>query len=166
MDCSHSGSSVHGIFQSKVWNELPFPSPSELPNPGIKPRSPAMQMIVYHWATREAPFKCIIDLKLKLLFHFYCMKIKTHFHFRYFSIYPGVILIFLKNVLKCIFLWLDSIFPFSAEQYFIVYICHNSFIHSPTETPLGCFQILDIRNEVTINLLYAGYHVVIHFHLL
>ena len=25
------------------WNELPFPSPEDLPNPGIKPRSPALE---------------------------------------------------------------------------------------------------------------------------
>ena len=37
------GSFVHGIFQAKYWSGLPFPSPGDLPNPGIKPRSPAMQ---------------------------------------------------------------------------------------------------------------------------
>ena len=25
------------------WNGLPFPSPGDLPNPGIEPRSPALQ---------------------------------------------------------------------------------------------------------------------------
>ena len=25
------------------WSELPFPSPEDLPNPGIKPSSPALQ---------------------------------------------------------------------------------------------------------------------------
>ena len=27
----------------QYWNGLPFPSPGDLPNPGIKPRSPALQ---------------------------------------------------------------------------------------------------------------------------
>ena len=27
----------------EYWNGLPFPSPGDLPNPGIKPRSPALQ---------------------------------------------------------------------------------------------------------------------------
>ena len=27
----------------EYWNEQPFPSPGDLPNPGIKPRSPASQ---------------------------------------------------------------------------------------------------------------------------
>ena len=39
MDCSPPGSSVHGIFQAGV---LPFPSPEDLPDPGIEPRSPAL----------------------------------------------------------------------------------------------------------------------------
>ena len=28
--------------REEYWNELPFPSPGNLPNPGIKPTSPAM----------------------------------------------------------------------------------------------------------------------------
>jgi len=40
MDCSPLGSSVHGVFQmQEYWSELPFPSPGDLPNPGIKPVS-------------------------------------------------------------------------------------------------------------------------------
>ena len=39
MDCiAPPGSSVHGILQTK-----PFSSPGDLPNPGIKPGSPALQ---------------------------------------------------------------------------------------------------------------------------
>ena len=34
------GSFVHGIFQAKYWSGLPFPSPGDLLNPGIKPTSP------------------------------------------------------------------------------------------------------------------------------
>ena len=43
MDCSLLGSSIHGIFQAKSWSGLPFPSPGDLPNPGIEPGSPAFQ---------------------------------------------------------------------------------------------------------------------------
>ena len=38
VDCSPPGSSVPGILQA-----LPFPSPGDLPDPGIKPGSPAFQ---------------------------------------------------------------------------------------------------------------------------
>ena len=43
MDCSPPGSSIHGIFQVRVWSGLPFPSPGDLPDPRIEPRSPALQ---------------------------------------------------------------------------------------------------------------------------
>ena len=44
MDCNLSGSSVHGIFQAReCWSGLPFPSPGDLPNPGIEPGCPALQ---------------------------------------------------------------------------------------------------------------------------
>ena len=29
--------------RQEYWNGLPFPSPGDLPNPGIEPRSPALQ---------------------------------------------------------------------------------------------------------------------------
>ena len=40
--CSLLGSSVHGFSRQENWNGLPFPSPGDLPNPGIEPRSPAL----------------------------------------------------------------------------------------------------------------------------
>ena len=43
MDCSLPGSSVHGILQARNWSGLPFPSPGDLPDPGIEPRSPTLQ---------------------------------------------------------------------------------------------------------------------------
>ena len=32
-------SSDHGISQQEYWNGLPFPSPGDLPDPGIEPTS-------------------------------------------------------------------------------------------------------------------------------
>ena len=43
MDCSPPGFSVHGIFQARILEWLPFPSPGDLPHPEIEPRSPALQ---------------------------------------------------------------------------------------------------------------------------
>ena len=43
MDCSPPGSSVHGILQEEYWSG-PCPSPVDLPKPGIKPESPALQV--------------------------------------------------------------------------------------------------------------------------
>ena len=43
MDCGPPGSSVHRFSREEYWSELLFPSPGVLPNPRIKPRSPALQ---------------------------------------------------------------------------------------------------------------------------
>ena len=32
-----------GFSKQEYWSGLPFPSPGDLPDPGIKPRSPAVQ---------------------------------------------------------------------------------------------------------------------------
>ena len=48
MNCNLPGSSVHGIFHARVlhakWRWLYFSPPGDLPNPGIKPAPPALQM--------------------------------------------------------------------------------------------------------------------------
>ena len=45
MDYSLPGSSVHGILQARIWNGLLFPSPWDLPDPGIEPGSLASSQI-------------------------------------------------------------------------------------------------------------------------
>ena len=42
MDSSPPSSSVHGISPARIWNGLLFPSPGDLPHPGIKPVAPAL----------------------------------------------------------------------------------------------------------------------------
>ena len=40
----------------EYWSRLPFPSPKDLPHPGIEPRSPKLQAdTLTIWATRKAP---------------------------------------------------------------------------------------------------------------
>ena len=43
MDCSPPGSFVHGILQARILEWVPFPSPGDLPDPGIEPGSPTSQ---------------------------------------------------------------------------------------------------------------------------
>ena len=44
-----------GFARQEYWSELPFPSPGDLPEPGIKPRSPAFQADSFtFWVTSEA----------------------------------------------------------------------------------------------------------------
>ena len=47
--------------RQKYWSGLPFPSPGDLTDSGIKPVSPALQAD-YHWATREI-FPCSLFCK-------------------------------------------------------------------------------------------------------
>ena len=41
-----------GFPRQEYWNELPFPSPGDVPNPGIGPLSAELAgRFFYHWAT-------------------------------------------------------------------------------------------------------------------
>ena len=40
---AHQAPPSMGFSRQEYWSGLPFPSPVELPNPGIKPKSPALQ---------------------------------------------------------------------------------------------------------------------------
>ena len=43
-----------GFSRQEYWSGLPCPPPGDLPNPGIKPRSPALQMdplVPSHWGS-------------------------------------------------------------------------------------------------------------------
>ena len=42
-DCSPPGFSVHGILQARILEWVAFPSPGDLPNPGVEPSSSALQ---------------------------------------------------------------------------------------------------------------------------
>ena len=40
---AHQASLTKGFPRQEYWSELPFPSPRDLPNPGIEPGSPSLQ---------------------------------------------------------------------------------------------------------------------------
>ena len=40
---AHQAPLSMGFSRQEYWSGLPFPSPGDLPNPGIKPGSPALQ---------------------------------------------------------------------------------------------------------------------------
>ena len=46
-DCSPPGSSVHGIFQARTLEWLPFPTPGDLPHPGIEPTFPVSPVGIF-----------------------------------------------------------------------------------------------------------------------
>ena len=55
MDYSLPGSSIHEIVQARLLERVTSPSPRDLPDPGIEPRSPALQVDSLLSETREAP---------------------------------------------------------------------------------------------------------------
>ena len=55
MDCSPLGSSVHGTLQARRLEWVAVPSSGDLPHPGIKPGSPALQADSVLLSLWEAP---------------------------------------------------------------------------------------------------------------
>ena len=56
-----------GFFRQKYWNGLPFPSPGDLPDPGIEPESPRLQAHSLP-TSRTALSKLVFLIMLKLFF--------------------------------------------------------------------------------------------------
>ena len=48
MYCNSAGSSVHGIFQARILEWVAISFSSDLPDPGIKPVSPALSGVLLH----------------------------------------------------------------------------------------------------------------------
>ena len=60
MDCGQTHCSVHGIFRQVYWSGLPFPSPPDLPDPGIELTFPASPALAGRLFTTEPPGKLIL----------------------------------------------------------------------------------------------------------
>ena len=54
-----------GFSRQEYWSGLPFPSPGELPDPGIKPRSPALQVDTLPF---EPPGKPVSYSQLRMIY--------------------------------------------------------------------------------------------------
>ena len=101
MDCSRPGSSVHGTFQARIpeW-VFSFPSPGDLPDPGIEPASLASPTLASGFftisATWEAPNQACLVVNIGL----YLLDFTLLLWFRYSS-YSILVLA----------LWILSVFP-------------------------------------------------------
>ena len=71
MSCSPLGFSVHGLLQARIWSGLPFPSPGDLPDPGIEPGSSALQADSLPTELLGKPLKMLkmINFTLSVLHH-------------------------------------------------------------------------------------------------
>ena len=73
MDCSPPGSSVLGFSRKEYWSGLPFPSPGDLPEPGIEPGSPALQADSLPLSHQESPHLPLAPQSLRLLQTLSCL---------------------------------------------------------------------------------------------
>ena len=56
IDDSPPGSPIPGILKARThWSGLPFPSPGDHPDPGIEPKSAALQADAYPLSHRRSP---------------------------------------------------------------------------------------------------------------
>ena len=60
---AHQAPLSMGFFRQEYWRGLPFPSPRDLPNPGIEPMSPVSLALAGRFFTTEPPGKPQWDLK-------------------------------------------------------------------------------------------------------
>ena len=76
MDCSLSGSSVHG---QEYWSGLPFPSPADFPDPGTEPMSLMSPALAGGFFTTIAAWKapaCVCYAHIHIRTHMYiCLHI-------------------------------------------------------------------------------------------
>ena len=60
---AHQAPLSMGFSRQEYWSGLPFPSPGDLPNPGIKPRSPTLQAD----ALTSAPLGKPLNIRIQVL---------------------------------------------------------------------------------------------------
>ena len=56
--------------RQEYWSVLPFPSPGDLPNPGFKPRSPALQADSLQSEPPGKPWECELEPYCDFDLHF------------------------------------------------------------------------------------------------
>ena len=52
-----------GFSRQECWSGLPFPSPGDLPDPGIESRSPALQADALPLSHQGSPYQVLVPLK-------------------------------------------------------------------------------------------------------
>ena len=57
-----------GFSRQEYWSGLPFPTPGDLPHPGIEPKSPKSSALVGGFFTTSATWEALFTLYLALYF--------------------------------------------------------------------------------------------------
>ena len=99
MDCSLPGSSVHGLFHEEYWSRVPFPSPGNLPNPGIEP--------IFHIAGRHFTILATWVYSIVQIFYFFTDHFCNSIHYWKWDIEDYIIV--------------ESIFPLNSINFCFIY---------------------------------------------
>ena len=91
---AHQAPPSMGFSRQEYWSGLPFPSPEDLPDPGIKSRSPKLQAGAL---TSEPPGKPYTNMSTCM---YTCIFLHTHIH-TYIFMYTHV----------CMYIYLSDSFP-------------------------------------------------------
>ena len=86
MDCSPPTPPSMGFSRQEYWSGLPFPSPGDLPDPGIEPRSPTSRADAL---TSEPPGK---PSHMSIIFSItYCLLLQVYWSSSMFEVYNMMI---------------------------------------------------------------------------
>ena len=67
-----------GLSRQEYWSGLPFPPPGDLPNPGIEPRSPALQAHSLPTESHGKPSLCRTSMQIS--HNYICIYMNTYIH--------------------------------------------------------------------------------------
>ena len=150
--------------RQEYWSGLPFPSPGDLLNPGVKPRILLGRQILYHWATWEIPLsvmsysekkKWSLSLWSNIMLGLYCITLGFHLICISSQVHIGV-----AHFSTCLIEWRSwnrrpDLAQIRAEDlslshecvfiYFLV-VVNTVLFHVPSQCKcFGCFQLFIIR---------------------
>ena len=113
-----------GFPRREYWSGLPFPSPGDLPHPGIEPVSPVScnhRQILYRCITRETPLTgAMIKLKIKHITRGYLLPSENWFKLGSKQALP------LHFSLSSLFSWSFSSLPMLCLSVLLCYHTHIS----------------------------------------
>ena len=69
---AHQAPLSMGFSRQEYWSGLPFPFPGDLPNPGMDPGSPALQVDSLPLSHQGSPYKIEITIKRNIICHRHC----------------------------------------------------------------------------------------------
>ena len=108
-----------GLSRQEYWNGLPFPSTGGLPDPGIKPRSAALQADIYHLSCHGSPI-------------YMCTHTHTHTMYMYICTYMHIhvcICVYTHVYVTCVHMYIYICVYMYVCTYMYMY---NVYIHTHT----------------------------------